>query len=65
MAGDIVRINLSNRKIEREPAAKYYDLFPGGRGLNQYLLFKELLPGTVPFEPTNIIIIGSVLSNAR
>jgi len=59
--GDIVKINLSTLKVEREPSSKYFQRFPGGRGLNQYLLFKELLPGTTPFEPANVIAFGAGL----
>src|SRR5680860_156512 len=61
LVGDIVRINLSNYKVERESVEKYNERFVGGRGVNQYLLFKELSPGTTPFEPANVIVFGAGL----
>lgn len=60
-SGEIVKLNLANSKIDREPSLDYFDKFPGGRGLNQYLLFKELLPGTAPFDPSNVVIFGAGL----
>lgn len=61
LSGNIVRINLTNGKTETEPSRPYLSLFPGGRGLNQYLLFKEVKPGTAPFDRANVVIFGAGL----
>ncbi len=56
--GKILRINLSKKKISFEDYRKYRS-FLGGRGVNQYILFRELPLGISPFDPRNILAIGA------
>ena len=56
--GKILRIDLSKMKFFFENYKKYRS-FLGGRGVNQYILFKELPIGISPFDPRNIIAIGA------
>lgn len=56
----ILRINLSNAKISYENYGIYKE-FVGGRGINRYILFNELPLGVSPFDPSNIIAIGTGL----
>jgi len=56
--GKIVRIDLSKRRVSFEDFKKYRS-FWGGRGVNQYILFRELPLGISPFDPSNMLIIGA------
>ncbi len=56
--GKILRIDLSDHKIEFEDNSKYREWI-GGQGINQYILFNELPIGKSPFDPSNIIAIGT------
>ena len=58
LEGKILRIDLSKMKFFFENYKKYRS-FLGGRGVNQYILFKELPIGISPFDPRNIIAIGA------
>ncbi len=58
-AGNILRVNLSDSSIRKESTYPLVSKFLGGRGLNQWVLFKELRPGITPFEPENIICFGA------
>ncbi|MBN1537419.1 MAG: aldehyde ferredoxin oxidoreductase family protein [Anaerolineales bacterium] len=70
-AGKIMRINLTekNIKVEHLPES-FYRLYPGGKALAGYFLFKEMSPGVDPFSPANLLVIanglltGSPLSTA-
>jgi len=57
--GKVLRINLTEKKIEKEPLDRNLALkFLGGRGLNAITLYRELEPGTDPLSPENKIIFG-------
>jgi aldehyde:ferredoxin oxidoreductase len=57
--GNILRINLSNAKITREPLEKEVALkYVGGRGLNAKILFDETKPGIDPLGADNKLILG-------
>ncbi|KXA97782.1 hypothetical protein AKJ38_00215 [candidate division MSBL1 archaeon SCGC-AAA259I14] len=58
-AGKILRINLDKKKITTEPTSKYSEKFLGGRGINQWLLFKETNQSTSPLDPECPIIFGT------
>jgi len=58
LEGDILRVDLSTGKVEREPY-RPHRRWLGGQGLNQHLLFDELQPGTDPLAPANILAIGA------
>ena len=52
--GTILRINLSDGTIKKEPLQqeRYRD-FIGGRGLNSKILYDEIQPGIDPLGPEN------------
>ena len=58
-AGNILRVDLTTPRFYREPTDIYVPKFLGGRGLNQWILFKELRPWVTPFEPANSICFGA------
>jgi len=58
--GTILRVDLSNGKIVKEPLSE--DLaynFIGGRGINSKILYDETGPDTDPLGPDNRLIIGT------
>ncbi|MFC1593287.1 aldehyde ferredoxin oxidoreductase family protein, partial [Candidatus Omnitrophota bacterium] len=58
--GTILRVNLSERRIVKEPLTE--DLahkFVGGRGINSKILYDETGPHTKPLGPDNRLIIGA------
>ena len=58
-AGNILRVNLSTGKIEKEPLDKELRLkYLGGRGINSRILYNEVKPGTDPLGPANRLIFG-------
>ncbi len=59
--GKLIRINLSKYEYTFEEFKKYYEMFLGGRGVNQYILFNETLVGTSCFDPANPLAIGAGL----
>jgi len=58
-AGKILRINLNTKKYVVEPTSNYIPKYLGGRGINQWVLLKELKPWVTPFEPASIICFGA------
>jgi len=58
-AGNILRVDLTTASFWAEPTEKYAPKFLGGRGINQWILFKELRPWVTPFEPANMICFGA------
>ena len=66
-AGDILKIDLSNREITSFPIAPYADKFLGGRGLAARLYWEMASPETGPFDPENCLIYanGPVAGFAR
>lgn len=58
-ASKILRVDLSSGKIATEPTMKYVKRFLGGRGINQWILYKEVKPGISPFDPANVLIFGT------
>jgi len=57
--GKILRINLSTGEIQTEPANAYINRFLGGRGLNHWLLLKEMKADTSPLDPDSMITFGT------
>ncbi|OGP87888.1 MAG: hypothetical protein A2157_10845 [Deltaproteobacteria bacterium RBG_16_47_11] len=58
-AGTVLRVNLSTRKISKEPLnMDWAHGFIGARGLNSRTLYSEIKPGTDPMGPDNPLIIG-------
>lgn len=59
-AGKILRIDLTNEKILKEPLSeKMCEEFIGGRGFVAKTLYEELLPDTDPFGKNNLFIIAT------
>lgn len=58
-AGKILRVNLSTGKISTEPTSKYSERFLGGRGINQWILFRETSPDISPLDPACPIAFGA------
>ena len=55
--GTILRVNLTNRKITREPLAEEIaHKYIGGRGFGSKFLYDELKPGIDPLGPDNKVI---------
>ncbi|MCL5046166.1 MAG: aldehyde ferredoxin oxidoreductase family protein [Actinobacteria bacterium] len=64
--GQILRVDLSNRRIEVErPGEDFYRKYLGGKGLAAYYLFTELRAGADPLGPENkLIFAASAVSGA-
>ena len=58
LAGKILRVNLSNKKIWTEPTAKYAEKTLGGRGINSLIMINEIKIGTKWFDPDNLLCFG-------
>ena len=59
-AGKNLRVDLSKRKVVKEPLNKeLVHRFIGGRGINSKTLFDELEPGINPYSPDNKLIFGT------
>jgi aldehyde:ferredoxin oxidoreductase len=58
LGGKVMRVDLSARKVNLEGYEKYAEWF-GGQGVNQYILFNELPLGISPYDPSNIIAVGT------
>ncbi len=57
--GHILRVGLTCLDISTEPTAKYAPRFLGGRGINQWILLKEIKPWVTPFEPASTVCFGA------
>ncbi len=57
--GKILRVDLSNQKIATEPTSIHESMFLGGRGINQWILYKEVPPEVGPLDPENRLIFGA------
>lgn len=58
-AGNILRVDLTHSNFHTEPTENYVPKFLGGKGINQWILFKKLRPWVTPFEPSNVICFGA------
>ena len=57
--GVVLRVNLNNGKISKEPLGKnLIDNYAGGRGFNSRVLYEEVKPRIDPLGPDNKIIVG-------
>lgn len=55
--GQILRVNLTSGKVEKEPIpVEVLRKFIGGKGLSAYYLFRELKPGVNPLGPENKLL---------
>ncbi|HKZ69021.1 MAG TPA: aldehyde ferredoxin oxidoreductase family protein, partial [Anaerolineales bacterium] len=58
--GRILRINLTDKKVSREPLdLNLCETYVGGRGLTSYLLYREMDPAVDPLGPDNRLMFGT------
>ncbi len=59
-AGDILHIDLTSKKIEKEPLdAEIARIYIGGAGINNKLAYDLIPPDIAPLSPRNAIIVGT------
>jgi aldehyde:ferredoxin oxidoreductase len=58
-AGKILRVNLSRGSITEQPTSDYLSFAIGGRGIGQWILFREVDPQVDPYDPENILTLGA------
>jgi len=58
LAGKILRVDLSSRKISTEDTDRYARRFVGGRAINSFILLNEIAPETRWSDPENVLIFG-------
>ncbi len=59
-AGRVLYVDLTRGKVVKQPLdEKVARLFLGGRGLNDYVLFKMIKPGIDPLSPENVLCIAN------
>ena len=56
LGGNILRVNLTSKKITMGPSSKYVSQWIGGRGFNSRIMYKELTPDIKPLDPENKLI---------
>ena len=59
IAGTILRIDLTSKKISKEPTRRYSRHFIGGRGINAKIFYDETKPGQKAFDPDTPLIFGA------
>jgi len=57
----VLRIDLATRKTSNTEEAYYVDKFLGGRGINRWILLKEIGCNTSAYSPDNKIVFGTGL----
>ena len=57
--GTILRVDLTERRITKEPTSAYVDRYMGGKGINAKILFDEVDPQTAPYEPGNRLLFSA------
>ena len=58
LAGKILRVDLSSKRIATENTEKYARRFLGGRAINSFILLNEMNPKTKWSDPENMLIFG-------
>ncbi len=58
VTGRVVRVNLTNRRIDYEQP-DVYKQFIGGRGVGSYILMREVPADAHPYSPENIITLNT------
>jgi aldehyde:ferredoxin oxidoreductase len=58
-AGKILRVDLSQGLITEQPTSDYISYAIGGRGIGQWILFRELDPQVGAYDPENILVLGA------
>jgi len=63
-SGKILRVDLSNRKIEVDEHDEiFYRTYGGSSNIGAYYMLKEMAPGVEPFSPENLFFIGGSVIN--
>jgi aldehyde:ferredoxin oxidoreductase len=57
--GTILRVDLTERRISKEPTSAYVERYMGGKGINAKILFDEVDPHTTPFEEGNRLLFSA------
>ena len=57
--GQILRVDLSDGKIRRDPTEPYAERFTGGKAINLKILFDGVGQDTKPLDPDNLLIFGA------
>ena len=55
-AGAILRVDLSHRHIETAATSRYVPEYVGGKGIATRIAWDELMPGTGPYSPDNLLM---------
>ena len=58
-AGHILRINLSNGEVKKEPTLRYAREWLGSTGIAIKILYDELKSWVTPYDPANKIVFGT------
>jgi len=59
LAGKILRVDLSSKKVSAEDTEKYAKRFIGGRAIDSFILLNEMNPKTKWSDPENMLIFGA------
>ena len=59
IAGKILKIDLTDRRIEKEPTSSYVNDYIGGVGIATKLIWDEVPPGADGTDPENLFTINS------
>jgi len=59
LGGKVLYLDLSTGEISYEPTVDYMKRFLGGRGVNNWLLFKHTDPNISPLDPRNVLLFGT------
>jgi aldehyde:ferredoxin oxidoreductase len=57
--GWILRVDLSEGKIRRDPVEPFAERFTGGKAINLKILFDGVGQATKPLDPDNLLIFGA------
>jgi len=58
-AGRILRVDLSRGEISEQPTSDFAEFAVGGRGIGQWILFREVEPGIDSYHPDNVLTLGA------
>jgi aldehyde:ferredoxin oxidoreductase len=58
-AGKILRVDLTEGKIEKEPTSRYVEDYFGGIGIGSRIFWEEVPPDTRAFDPNNLLMFNT------
>jgi len=59
ITGKLIRFDLTKGTYFIEDSAPYHDIYIGGRGVGDWILFKEVEKDVSPLDPENIMVFGA------